>query len=223
MLRSEPLRPIDYETLASYGIAKDTKVEGALVTYEAGENIARQGECLRGIDIVISGKAKITRSTPDGKHLLLSHCLSSGMVGDLELMTDHFVASSTVQALTKVRSIALPYAHNAETLKQNAPFLLHIGSELAKKLLQTSQLSTFTALYTLENRLCMHLITHEKNGVFREKLTETAEQIGCSYRHLHRCLHKLCQDEVIIKGKRGFVLQNQAELHRLAGEMVNEW
>ncbi len=54
-----------------------------------------------------------------------------------------------------------------------------------------------------------------------QKLTEIAELLGTSYRHLIRVINKLCDKEIIKKEKNALKIINRAALEELAGDLYN--
>lgn len=49
--------------------------------------------------------------------------------------------------------------------------------------------------------------------------TDLAEYLGCSYRHLLRTLHALCEKRILEKQRTGYLLKDKAALEALAGEI----
>ncbi|MDT2834316.1 cyclic nucleotide-binding domain-containing protein [Vagococcus carniphilus] len=50
--------------------------------------------------IVSSGKVKVCSTAKNGKNLILSYYLSSGIIGDIEFLTDELKATTTITALS---------------------------------------------------------------------------------------------------------------------------
>jgi hypothetical protein len=62
-------------------------------------------------------------------------------------------------------------------------FLHHLSKYSGDKLLERTDHYTAMQDYELKNRLAKYILQIENNGYFQEKLTETAEYVGVSYRH----------------------------------------
>ena len=196
----------DLELLAQYGLGSLNLAKAARFCFDKGEYLSREGEPLFYIYFVVSGKAKALLNLSDGKQLLLAYFISKGIIGDVELMTDVEANLATLQAVTKFVCIALPLDEYRAVLKSNIVFVNYVGSELAKKLTQRAVNGAITTLQPLETRLCAYILQTANDGVFNEPLTEVAAMVGGSYRHLLRCLDKLCANGILEKRDRKYIV-----------------
>lgn len=205
--------------LLQYGL-RDIDLQNAVrITFLQGEYLFREGEPLEYILFVVSGKAKVFLNLSNGKGLLLCYFVSKGIIGDLELMTDAHTAFSTMQAVSEFVCVGLPLSVYSSALKSNIGFVNYVGKELAEKLMQSGVNGAITILQPLEARLCAYIIQTESHGIFRETLTEVANLLGASYRHLLRCLSKLCKDGILRKEPCGYRIYNQQALNKKAGDL----
>ena len=218
-MQRHALRKSDRDLLLKYGL-HDIDLKYAIrFTYEAGEYLFREGDPLDYIYFVISGKAKVLLSLSDGKRLLLAYFISKGSIGDLELMEGELTAFTTMQAVTDFICVALPLDIYETALKQSHTFVSYVAKEMANRLIQRNINGAITTLQPLEARLCAYITQTAKEGFFCETLTEVADVVGASYRHLLRCLNKLCDDEVLQKKAPGFQIINQQILDTKAGDL----
>lgn len=192
------------EKLNSFGIIIDDCSEIELFKYNKGELIFREGFPLKYLLFVVSGKAKVCASADNGRDLLLSYYVEEGIVGDVELMMDDYIASTTMVALTEFVCIALPYKLWSERLKTNNIFLNRIGRELAEKLLRCSNKGVETALYDGEKRLCTYIFQAASTDILDEPLTNIASSIGLSYRQMLRIFKALCEENILIKEEKTY-------------------
>ncbi len=211
-MKQQNMTKTDFQTLEHYGLLQQNLKEMRVQEYRRGEFICMQGQQLSNIYIVVSGKAKVYCTIETGKCHLLCFYRSGGIIGELELMTDNFIAQSSVEAITDVRCLMIPIAVNKAEFFQNNIFLTSIGKILARKLTRSSENIVHMILYPLETRLCSYLYIANRNGLFKENLTELAQLLGTSYRHLLRALNQLVQDEILKKTSSGYVIINQEEL-----------
>lgn len=205
----------DADLLASFGLVGLDFAGASRQGFDQGEYIVRQGEPLRYLYFVVSGRAKVCLGTPGGKRLLLSSFMHRGVIGDVEMMTGRAEFFSTVQAVTAFVCVALPLNAYGSALRSNARFLEMLGRELAQKLIARDAIAG-AALHPLEARLCAYLLQASDGGVFRETLTETAELLGTSYRHLLRTLGALCGAGALVKQPSGYLLADIRELEKKA-------
>ena len=209
----------DANLLMQYDLQEISLNKAVRLSFEPGEYLIRAGEPIDYLYFVVSGKAKVCLSVSNGKQLLLCYFMSRGIIGDVELMTGQRTAFTTMRAVTRFTCIGLPLSVYSEILRSNTRFVNRIGRELAKKLMQSDINGAITILHPLEARLCAYIQQTSTNGVFRETLTDVAELIGTSYRHLLRCLDKLCRDGVLLKQSFGYVVANQQEFEKRAGDL----
>ncbi|MGL6200027.1 MAG: cyclic nucleotide-binding domain-containing protein [Lachnospiraceae bacterium] len=209
----------DLKLLFKYGLSCNDVNNAVLLKFKRGEFFLREGEQINYLYFVVSGKAKVCINVSNGKQLLLAFFISEGIIGDMELMSGEKQACSTLQAVSDFICIGLPMVSCAELLKKNIDFVNHVGQQLAYKLKQQSHYCAITVLHPLEEKLCTYILQTSIQGIFCETLTDVAGFLGTSYRHLLRCLDKLCRDGVLKKSKKGFVILNQEALNQLATDL----
>ena len=137
------------------------------------------------------------------------------------MVTNKPTNRTTVRAVTDFACIALPLDIYAEELKSNNVFINYVAKELAEKLAHRAINGAITTLQPLEARLCAYIIQTAVGGFFRETLTEVAFVVGASYRHLLRCLDKLCVKEILKKEHSGYRIINRQALETNAGDLLS--
>ena len=125
------------------------------------------------------------------------------------------ISESTVRRL---ELIGLPLERYANSLRANLPFLLRVGAGLSEKLDAQVKSSAAIILQPFESRLCGYMLETAQNGVFHETLTNVADELGCSYRHLLRSLQILCDEGLLEKRKVGYGLKDMPALRKRASE-----
>ena len=215
MIRSE-ITSHQPRILEDYGFTSNELIDVSVFEYAEGEFICKEEQPIDQLLFLYEGNAKVCCNMENGKSLLLCFYHSGGLIGDLELMIDCHTAKTSVQAISRVKCVSVPVKLNQAALHSNIRFLNNVGSALARKLERCSKNSSFIILYPLETRLCSYIEAMCKDGSFRDNLTEIAELLGISYRHLLRSLQNLCADGVLEKGKTGYRIKDYAALHRLA-------
>ena len=218
-MKKQTMIQSDFDLLSQYGLhGIDLKNAGRFL-FEQGEYLLREGEPIDCIYFIVSGKAKVCLNVSNGRQLLLCYFMSNGIFGDVELMTGMCTAFTTMQAVSDFICVGLPLKVYAPVLKNNVAFINHIGKELAEKLMQSNINRAITVLHPLEARLCAYITQIASGGIFRETLTEVAELLGTSYRHLLRSLDKLCQDKILQKQVYGYRIIDQQALNKRAGDL----
>jgi CRP-like cAMP-binding protein len=209
----------DKNLLLQYGLQDIDLTWAVRFVYQPGEVLFREGDKLDYIYFVISGKAKVLLSLSDGKRLLLTYFISKGSIGDLELMDGNLTAFATMEVVTQFTCVALPLNIYGKILRENYTFVSYVAKELASRLMMRTVNGAITTLQPLEARLCAYITQTAREGFFCEILTEVADIVGASYRHLLRCLDKLCNEKILERIPLGFKIINQQILDEKAGDL----
>ncbi|KDR95635.1 cAMP-binding domain of CRP or a regulatory subunit of cAMP-dependent protein kinases [Peptoclostridium litorale DSM 5388] len=216
--------------ILKYGIdeifSKDMRPFMELFSFKKGEYICMDGENVGHLLFLVEGKAKVYVTLSNGKSLLLCFYKGFKVLGDLEIINGQS-ASTNVQAIEDVYCIGISIENAIKHLLGDAKFLRFVCSSLGEKLSMCSKNSSINLLYPLENRLASYIIATEeimdyggrKVIVFNENLTEIAELLGSSYRHLLRTLNSLCEKGVLIKKDRHFEVTDEKSLKEFAADL----
>lgn len=186
--------------------------------FKSGETIFSQGVEYKYIMIVVSGKAKVCTSAPSGKDLVLAYYLSSGLIGDVELMSNTTYATASVITLSPFEVIIVPFQDDQDSIFKNLTFMTTLAKGLSENLINSSHNYTSNALYSGEQRLCTYILQGSYKNYFFDNLTDVAATIGISYRHLLRLLNKLCDDGILKREKRKFQITDMEQLKYLSSE-----
>ena len=98
-----------------------------------------------------------------------------------------------------------------------------VGGELSEKLMKSSDAHTASALYSSEARLCAYLLMIAQQDALRENLTDVAQAVGISYRHVFRIMHKLCDDGALERTDAGYRIADRQLLQRRAYAEPSRW
>ncbi|MFA9465367.1 MAG: cyclic nucleotide-binding domain-containing protein [Velocimicrobium sp.] len=200
-MKLEKLLKQQWTKLDKYHIPEPTKQEAVLLSFAKGEFLCLEGERFPYLLLLIKGKVKVCITEANGKTLLLSFYYPGAVLGDVELMLDG-VGTTNVTAITPVTCIGIPMKACKLALNQNLTFMKCTARTIAEKFVTSSKHNTTNMLYTIENRLCAYIEATNENGYFQENLTEIAELLGTSYRHLLRSMASLCEHGVLKKCSR---------------------
>lgn len=204
--------------LNAYGLNPDLLSGCRLHRYFSGETIFRQGCALETILFVIRGTAKVCLNARNGRNLILCYYASEGMLGDVEFATGESAATTAVIAVTDFLCAAVPLLENAELLKGNLAFMNRVAEGLSRKLLRSCDAHVASALYTSEQRICSYILMTRQNGWFREYLTDAAQTVGVSYRHVLRIMTALCEAGILSKTDSGYKIENMEALQNRSCE-----
>lgn len=197
-----------------------------LLYYKKNEYMVREGQEIPYLLFLTEGKAKVFTSLSNGKSLLLYFYQGFKVLGDLEVV-DSVKAVTNVVAIADTYCVGISYRNVRRFLLEDAKFLRYICSSLGGKLNRCSKNSSINLLYPLENRLASYIYTigerismnHKSMLVFNENLTEIAELLGASYRHLLRTLSDLCERGILKKEGSTYLVIEEAALMKLSADL----
>lgn len=207
----DKLAPLQKKYLSDYGL-DDIALDGLSVRhYKKGDFLCEQGFPMDCMLIVTDGKVKVCSMASNGKTLLYCFHDPGTVLGEVEFMT-RTAASSSVCAVNDTQCIAIPHDRYREYLTSNIKFMNRISMNMAEIVAETSKNGASNILYPFETRLCAYMSATSENGYFSHKLTELAEFLGTSYRHLLRTLDNLCSRGVIEKTARGYLIKDETKM-----------
>ena len=199
-----------------------------LLKFDKYEYLSREEEDLEYLLFFIQGKAKVFKTLPNGRSLLLAFYNSIRVIGDIEIVKNQS-ATGTIQALSTCYCLAIPMKKARLELTNDRKFLKFTCESLAEKLAAVSMNSSINLLYPLENRLSSYInefLTNDENSNiyidFDENLVNIAELLGSSYRHLLRTLNTLSKKGVLEKEDGKYKVINKVLLEELAGDLYQD-
>ena len=82
-LKRLPLRKEHAARLAEYGLQNIPLNACCCLRFSAGEEVLREGQPIGWLSIVVDGNAKVCRTAPNGKSLILCYNISRGLIGEV--------------------------------------------------------------------------------------------------------------------------------------------
>ncbi|WP_442603373.1 Crp/Fnr family transcriptional regulator [Paenibacillus sp. KN14-4R] len=201
----------------------------SLYCFEQGEFICSQGESSEMLYLLVQGKIKIHTTSAEGKTLILSFKTPLDAVGDIEYVQG-IETINTVEAVSSVYMIGVHHRMLKKYVKDHSPFLEFLLEIISRKFYMKSKSMSFNLMYPVEVRLASYLLSviFDDNEMLPSgrlnisHLTDIANLIGTSYRHLNRVIHKFYTDG-LIERKKGFILiQDREGLMSLANHNIYE-
>ncbi|GAA0717310.1 transcriptional regulator YeiL [Clostridium malenominatum] len=197
-----------------------------LCIFDRNEYICKSKEDLDYFYFLVHGKTKVYLLLKNGKSLLLRFYKPLSVIGDVEIVKDSHT-SSNIQVVEKALCIRISMKNLRRFAINDTCFLRYIINSLGDKLEKNSRANSINLLYPLENRLASYLLaisssdeaSSDISGISTYKLTEIADLLGTSYRHLHRTINKLCNEGFIKKDNQSLVILDYDSLEKLAGDI----
>ncbi|MEW9701203.1 Crp/Fnr family transcriptional regulator [Paenibacillus sp. SI8] len=195
-----------------------------LRVYADREMVCLMGEMLDGLYVLVSGKLKIHTLLPNGKTMLLRFSRPPSLIGDVE-WTAQYPVKNNVEAVGECSVLVISRELIMEKEANNPAFLWFMIQNLSHKLYTLGNASAMNLLYPVENRFASYLLSlfsqenssEQAEEIRTSTLTETAEMLGTSYRHLNRVINRLIQEGVLVRKKGRLLVLNEARLRELAG------
>ncbi|MGB5823920.1 MAG: transcriptional regulator YeiL [Proteocatella sp.] len=201
--------------------SQDIRSEMKLLLFKKNEFLCKEGEPLEYMLFLTDGKAKSYISLENGKNLLICFYEDFQVMGDVELLSAE-KASGSMQAVEDSYCIGIPMHFINPGLMDDSRFLRFICKSLGNKLHRSSHNSSINLLYPLESRLAGYILkTSEKTDRinFEGNLTDIAELLATSYRHLLRVLDKFCEMKYLRKGRGFYEVVDYEKLKKLSAEV----
>jgi CRP/FNR family transcriptional regulator, putaive post-exponential-phase nitrogen-starvation regulator len=195
-----------------------------LLLFKRSEYICKIDECIDALYFFVEGKAKVYTTLSNGKSLLLCFYKPMMVIGDAEILESN-TASTNLQVIEDTYCISINFKHIRQFAIDDSKFLRYMNSSLGSKLLRLSKYSSINILYPLENRLASYLlvILSAQGSDLKDNhnLTEIAELLGTSYRHLLRTLNKLTHLGAIRKNQHFYEIDDYKLLKTMASDLYD--
>ncbi|MFP4978348.1 Crp/Fnr family transcriptional regulator [Paenibacillus sp. CN-4] len=215
------LSQLELETV----LAGPLREQLALVSFDVGERICSQGDAADTLYIFVEGRIKVYTTSPSGSSLILSCKTPLDAIGDIEYFRRAEIMN-TVEAVTQVRMIAVPYRALDRYGREHAPLLAFLLDIITRKFMVKSDALSFNLMHPVEVRLAKYLLSIASRGPdsgpeevqFPLNARDTANLIGTSYRHLNRMIQKFSEDGLIHRTKGSVQIRDRERLCNLAGQ-----
>lgn len=194
-----------------------------LETVAGGSRLFSQGEDSNTLYLLVEGKLKVSRLSPEGKRLILAFKSPFDFVGDIEYVRECPLIN-TVEAVTATTVIRIPYEVLKKEMAGNAEWLQFLLETITHKFELKSHAMNFSLLYAVDVRVASYLLamTPDDTTLDSTSLIDMADLIGTSYRHLNRVLKQFEEQGWIIKKRGKITVTNRASLLEQMGHNIYE-
>lgn len=190
-----------------------------LMAFQRGTAILTMGQQVDGLYCLVEGRSKTVFITEMGRQLLLSFQDPFKMFGDLEIFDENPEATNTVEAVSDCVCIFIPKEIVLNELAENAMFLKQLAISLGKKLGRVIKNSALNTLNPVDVRLASYILAilgASEGLVFTLNLSATADQLGTSFRHIHRTMEMFKRKKIVQKNKNGYEVLDLESLKQIA-------
>ncbi len=195
-------------------------------TYNKGEFIISESDSIEHMYFLLSGKTKVYKEYENGKTLLLQFVDGLSSMGDVEYINGLTHASGSVSAVNQVKLFKISFKELDRRYKKCFEFRDYLIKHLSMRLLSSHSKTGLNLIYSMQTRLASYLLSMKnkttKNIVMLNNLQELSDNLGTSYRHLHRTLKELSDNQIIVREKNRITILNINELEELARGNIYE-
>lgn len=191
-----------------------------LQAFEAGEVMLAEGADMTSLLYLVEGTMKATASVGNGKSLLLRFNHPLAVIGDIEFIR-HVPVQSQITAVTDCLCIALSFEYLRRFEMNNAAFLKSLLQHVTYKLQTNTTASRVNLLSSVDQRFASYLLSVTDSEDFAydmqyASVSEIADLLGTTHRHLNRVMKQLVERRVIEKSRRSIHILNKAALEELS-------
>ncbi len=183
-----------------------------------GEYLFRADDAVNRLYFLVEGRAKSYIIHPNGSESLLAFPGPGTVMGDMELVGS-VTESYMVQAIEPCIAIELNLRDCREKVLSDAKFLLLLCRLMGNKLYRKDAHLSAVQSFTLKSKLSNFILMTQSDGVFMEPLTQTAQYLGVSYRHLQRAVALFCENGILKREKRKYRIADKAALEEFAKDI----
>ena len=159
--------------------------------FEKGEYIFEELMPPERLYFLVKGKVKLYMIHQDGNVSLAQYYEAGDILGELEFLGIR-TQSQSIQAVEPSVCLALSFQEHGSLILSDAVFLRNLSKLIAEKMLRSVSKLVATQTYPLENRMAAYLLEKEgevgRGNWVRVSLTDLAQYLGTSYRHLSRVI-----------------------------------
>ena len=196
-----------------------------LHTFRKGEHLCEERKTPDHLYFILEGKVKLSLIHQDGNVTLVQYYEPGDILGELELLGMR-QQSQTIEAVGEVTCLALPFDPCKNLMLEDPKFLQNLCRLIAGKMQRSVSKLVGIQTYPLENRLAAYFLQKEKEVGYGQwmhvKLTDLAQYLGASYRHLSRVIRDFDEAGWIEKDRTKMRVLQRDGLYELVKKMEIE-
>lgn len=189
-----------------------------LFSLNKGDFLINEGECSDYLYFLVSGKLKVFSHSTSGKIMSLTLFNSFEIVGETCSLWNK-PPTASVQATSKAYCIGISMKYR-DLLLNDVIFLRYICQNLGERLSYMNNTTCVNLYESLESRLASFILKTEKDGIFSYNLTECAELLCTSYRHLLRIINLFCSTNKLVKNGKCYEIIDRAYLEKVSSNSL---
>ena len=195
-------------------MSSDLSAISELIYFDKNEYLIQAGFPSDYLYFLVDWEVIISSYTSADKSTCVSYCQKLTMIGEAASLWQ-MVPSRSVRAITPCTCIAVNLNLYRHLLLNDLLFLQNVCQVLTYKLNDESDQCGNPA-EALESRMARFILSNSPDNLFSFQLTNCADILNVSYRHLLRMLKTFCQMGVLEKVKNGYRVTSRDSLEKLA-------
>lgn len=204
MITSDELRALPLFANLDEATLTDLSRRMRRCDFRPGQHITSEGDPPQGVYFVLSGRVRLSRTSPDGREQVLA-TVGPGENFDLVPVLDGQPCPSTASAMSQVACLLLPRDELAALICRHPDLALTALRALAGQLRELVNLVEDLAFRSVRARLARHLLTEAAGGSAAITQQELAERAGTVREIAGRALRRMAE-EGLVRLERGRVV-----------------
>ena len=176
--------------------------------YPAKSTLIHAGEKAETLYFIIKGSVAVLIKDEEGKEMILSYLNQGDFIGELGLFDDseNPTRSAWIRAKSSCEVAEISYKKFRQLIQVNPEILMHLSSQMARRLQSTSQKVGNLAFLDVTGRIAQTLLnlakqpdamTHPDGMQIKITRQEIGQIVGCSRETVGRIL-KMLEDQELI-------------------------
>ena len=188
--------------------------------YNKGEFLMQEGEKSSGFFLVLSGKVRVYKSSPNGKEKVLLIAEPGMTFGEDTLFGEGTFLEMAV-ALSKTKVLQIPRSHFLKILRTNSDLAFQVMESLTLWIKRLGSSVENVAFHSASEKASRYLVgLTEKTGSsllsLPAKKKEIADQLGLAPETLSRAFHDFSEREIIKISNRQITILDLDQLKEIA-------
>ena len=179
--------------------------------YPSKSTVIYAGDSSDSLYYIIEGSVTVLIEDDDGKEMIVAYLNKGDFFGEMGLFSEEESRSAWVRAKTECEVGELSYSKFHELCEKNPEFLMAIGTQMAKRLRETTRKVGDLAFLDVTGRVARTLLdlckqpdamTHPDGMQIKITRQEIGRIVGCSREMVGRVLKTLEEQGLVgVKGK----------------------
>jgi len=195
---------------------------GRLRVFAAGQTVFLQGDAARGLHVIVHGRVKVFKSSPQGRAQTLMIMGPGEPVGEVAALSgESFPASA--ETLETTETFYLPRDAFIELIRSQPEVALRLLAALSARLRSFASLIEDLSLRDVAQRLATHLLSLASEGHGEQIVnlevskTQLSAAVGTVPETLSRAFQQLSRAGAVETSGRRVLIKDRAILERVAG------